>query len=91
MRFSKEIEELSALGLGEREAQVYLALLQERQAGAGTLLKRTGLYRVILYDTLASLVKKGLVSFFELNNRRQFVAEPPEKLLDDFRIRESMA
>ncbi len=86
-----EINDLKELGLTQRQAQVYLALLDEGQCGAGQLLKRTGLYRVILYDTLDSLVSKGLVSFFELNRRKQFIAEDPAKLLEDLKLKESLA
>jgi len=86
-----ELHDLRELGLSKREAQVYLALLQEGQSGAGKLLKRTGLYRVILYDTLENLVKKGLVSFFELNRRKQFIAEDPEKLIEELKIKQKIA
>ncbi len=86
-----ELQDLRELGLSKREGQVYFALLQEGQCGAGKLLKRTGLYRVILYDTLEKLVKKGLVSFFELNRRKQFIAEPPSKILEDLKVKEALA
>ena len=87
----REVEELKELGLGQREAQVYLALLEEGEAGAGKLLKKTKLYRVILYDTLHQLIERGLVSFFELNGRRQFVAENPSKLLEELKLKQSIA
>jgi len=70
-------QQLSELGLPEREARVYTSLLE---LGASTVLpiaQKAGLQRTYVYDLLDSLAKKGLVSYFEKNGRRRYVAEDP--------------
>ncbi|MBI2148328.1 hypothetical protein HYU23_01500 [Candidatus Woesearchaeota archaeon] len=84
-------KELIDLGLNKNEAKIYINLLQLGPTTTGPLIKKTGIYRVILYDTLYKLISKGLVSFFVKNNRKNFVAEKPEKIVEIIKEKELIA
>ncbi len=56
-------EGLQKLGLSEKEARTYLALLELGEVSVGEIAKRTGIHRRSCYDALNSLQEKGLVSF----------------------------
>lgn len=53
---------LQEIGLSEKEAQIYLALLQVDNDSIQGLSNRTKINRTTLYPVLESLSKKGLVS-----------------------------
>ena len=72
---------LKDLGLGDKEIAVFLALLELGPSPVRTLATKASVNRGTTYDILKSLIKEGLVSFFNKTNHRYFVAEPPERLL----------
>lgn len=84
-------EELQELGLSGNEARVYLALLELGPSTTGPLIKRSGLYRVIVYDTLEKLLKLGLVNYSLQRNRKRFEAESPKQLLEIIKSKELKA
>jgi sugar-specific transcriptional regulator TrmB len=67
-------------GFDEREAKLYLALLELGESTVLPLSKKAGIKRTYCYDILASLQEKGLVSFVPRNGRRRYSAEPPETI-----------
>ena len=71
---------LQEIGLSEKEAQVYLALLQVDNESIQDLAKRTGINRTTVYPLLESLGKKGLVSEVQLGKKMNYEAAPPERL-----------
>lgn len=76
-----EVEKiLIEAGLNDREVKVYLATLELGQSTVLPISKQAGVKRTYCYDILADLQKRGLVSYFEQNNRRRYVAEDPKKL-----------
>lgn len=75
------IEILVSLGLSRREAEVYYALLQVDDDLASEISERTKESRTNTYDTLNSLIKKGLVSYVIKNNKKYFIATNPKNLL----------
>ncbi len=84
---SKEIdpttqELLTNIGLDEREQAVYLTLLQSGPLSASVIARKTGLGRTYIYDIVADLMEKGLVSETKKMRIRYFIAEPAERLLD---------
>jgi sugar-specific transcriptional regulator TrmB len=81
----KEI--LLRLGLSRREAEAYYSLLQTDEALASEISNKTKESRTNTYDTLKSLIKKGLVSYVIKNNRKYFIATHPRKLLDWIELR----
>ena len=83
---------LEQVGLNDREVKVYLATLELGESTVLPIAKKADIKRTYCYDILSDLQKKGLVSFYEKNNRRRYVAENPSKIadilkgrLDDFR------
>jgi len=73
-------EKLIALGFTKREAQAYLALLILEEAKAGEIAERTKEDRTNIYDSLRSLIKKGLVNYVKKDNKTYFRIAPPDKL-----------
>lgn len=79
---------LQKLGLEEKEANVYLALLQLGEATATLIAKKTNLDRTLIYQLANKLIERGLVSYIIKNNIRYFSATNPQKLLDDLKEKE---
>lgn len=84
-----EKDELIKIGLSNREADAYLALLQLQEATVKEIADKTKESRTHLYDTLKSLINRGLVSYVIKNDTKYFHAAPPEKLLDYLKEKES--
>jgi len=84
-----EKDELINIGLSNREADTYLALLQLQEATVKDIAEKTKESRTHLYDTLKNLIKKGLVSYVIKNDVKYFHPAPPEKLVDYLREKES--
>lgn len=74
-------EILLKIGLTKNEIKVYLELLKEDSCLSGELAKKTQLNRSHIYDTLKSLIEKGLVSYIIKNNRKYFKAAKPQRLI----------
>ncbi len=73
---------LAVLDLDEREIAVYQALLQLGPASIRDLAAKTNINRGTTYETLKTLVTKGIVNYLPKGKRRVFQAEDPERLLD---------
>src|SRR3989344_388940 len=71
---------LQDLGLSDKEALIYLALLQVDSTTALDLSKKTKINRSTVYVVIDSLSKKGLVSETTIGKKTQFQAESPERL-----------
>lgn len=71
---------LTQLGLKEREAQVYLALLELGESPVQPIARKAGLQRPNCYAVLESLVERGLASYNLNGSRRRYAAEDPQKL-----------
>ncbi|MCR4277969.1 MAG: hypothetical protein NUV80_06880 [Candidatus Berkelbacteria bacterium] len=71
---------LEWLGLPEREAKVYLALLELGDTTVMPLSKKAGIERTYCYDILAGLAHKDLVTSYERNGRQRFMAQSPDTL-----------
>jgi sugar-specific transcriptional regulator TrmB len=75
--FEKYLQEI---GLSEKEAQIYLALLQVDNESIQDLAKRTDINRTTVYPVLESLEKKGLVSEIQAGKKTHYEAASPERL-----------
>lgn len=71
---------LKQFGLNTNEVAVYLATLELGESTVLPISKKSGIKRTYCYDILSDLEKKGLVTYFEKNNRRRYIAENPVKL-----------
>lgn len=75
-------EALEKLGLAKNEAEVYLALLEIGQTTTGAIIKKLGIHRNIVYESLDKLEKKGLVTKTIMSGKMHFQITSPEKLLE---------
>lgn len=71
---------LQDIGLSDKEASIYTALLQYENANVSELAKKTKVNRTTIYSILESLAKKGLVSKINVDKKETYQAEPPERL-----------
>lgn len=76
-------EQLVSFGLSQKEASVYLALLEIGTALVTDVAKKANLNRSTSYVILESLVKTGLVSITERRNIRLYTATSPERLVQN--------
>jgi len=74
-------ETLSALGLNEKEIEIYLASLTLGTSVASVLANRTKITRSTEQYTCQQLVKKGLMTVVEKGNTFLYTPESPDKLL----------
>jgi sugar-specific transcriptional regulator TrmB len=70
---------LSKIGLSEREAQVYVALLDLGPSGVVALSRKTGLNRPMVYNVLNDLKKRGLVEVEFFGIKSKFAAANPDQ------------
>jgi sugar-specific transcriptional regulator TrmB len=68
---------LQLLGLTGNEIRVYNALLKQDSTTASELAESTGMYRKNVYDSLYSLIKKGIASYSKSEQGRTFSAANP--------------
>lgn len=59
MNFTKNLE---ILGFSKNEASVYLALIDRGTSRAGDIIKHTDLHRMLVYNALDSLTKRGYIT-----------------------------
>jgi sugar-specific transcriptional regulator TrmB len=71
---------LQEIGLNEKEAIIYIALLAVDNYSVLDLSKKTKLNRSTAYVILESLAKKGLVTETTVGKKTHYQAEPPERL-----------
>ena len=74
-------KELLELGLGAKEAKVYLALLELGKRSVSPIARLAGINRTTAYDILNSLVLKGLVGVSGKEPKQEYVAENPNQVL----------
>jgi len=73
---SKKLEEL---GLSKNESLIYLFLLKYGETTTGSIIKGTHLANSRVYESLNSLIEKGLVSYNVQKNGKHFSAQSPSK------------
>ena len=74
-------ENLLALGLSEREANTYIAILNIGKGTVTEITRKAGINRTTGYDILDNLVNKGFVSISGKRPKHEYAAESPEKIL----------
>ncbi len=80
--FMEILDVLKQIGLNEKEAKVYLALLELGTADVADIAKKAGIKRPTGYLVLEDLKNKGMVSQVPAKVNL-FTAESPEKLVGD--------
>ncbi len=84
------IEVLNKIGLNQKEASVYLALLELGTASVMSIARKAGLKRPGTYLILDELEVRGLVSQVPQNKKSLYAAEGPEKLFSDLQKKQEL-
>lgn len=74
---------LEQLGFTKNEVIVYLALFDLGKCKAGELIEYTKLHRNLVYTALDEFVKRELVTKTEINKVAHFVANDPQKIVEE--------
>jgi sugar-specific transcriptional regulator TrmB len=90
MAFEEIRETLKQIGLGHNESKIYLTLVKLGPSLAGKIAKEANIDRSACYDSLKSLIKKGLVSYALEANRKKFAAERPDRLKSYLKEKEDL-
>jgi len=69
MEIIKE-ENFIEFGMTPTEAKVFLEVVKANETKIGTIIKRTGLHRGTVYNSINDLIKKGFVSFIDEDKSR---------------------
>lgn len=80
-------EILKNLGLSEKEAGVYLALLELGEAAVGRIAEQSRIKRSTVYVVLEELERKGYVTKAILEGVNYFYPEHPQKVLTEAELR----
>lgn len=80
-------DDLLKLGFSAHEADIYLALIDIGTTGAGEIIKRTGLHRNIVYDTLDKLIARKLVLKVLKKNIALFQVSDPQRIVEHEKTR----
>jgi sugar-specific transcriptional regulator TrmB len=84
-------DELEKLGFAGHQAEIYLALVDLKQCGAGDLVKKTGIHRNIVYETLDRLIAKRLVVKVMKKSVYQYRITDPDMILEQQRSNLTLA
>jgi sugar-specific transcriptional regulator TrmB len=76
-------ESLQNLGLNDKQAKVYMALLELGQVTAYAVAERSGLKRPTVYVILEELRQKGLVLKIPHVKKQLFSAKPPDEFFGE--------
>ena len=71
---------LEQIGLTKNEIKVYLSLLKIGQTTTSKIIKDIGINTSKVYESLERLLKKGLVSYTIIKNKKNWNAENPEEI-----------
>jgi len=72
-----EFRDLQPFGLSDKEARVYLALLELGESAVGAIAKKSAIKRTTLYDVIEGLKSAGLVSSLKKGKKTLYFAEDP--------------
>ena len=92
------LEDLEKFGMTKTEAKVYLELINLKQAKIGELIKRTGLHRGTVYNSLNRLIDKNFIVFIKKDKETFYKLSDSHIFLDlvniekeDIKIKEDTA
>lgn len=80
-------QQLTGLGLSQKEAKTYVALLEIGKGTAYAIAKQSGLKRPTVYVILDELRKKGLAIKIPHAKNQVFIARDPEEFFSDLENR----
>ena len=68
------------IGFSEKEANVYLALLELGKRTVSAIARKAGINRTTTYDVLESLAAKNLITISGKQPLQEYMAESPDKI-----------
>lgn len=80
MEIQNKLEEL---GLTRNESVIYIFLLKHPKITTGLIIKETGIANSRVYESINSLIVKGLVKYTVQKDGKYFEASSPEKFIDN--------
>jgi sugar-specific transcriptional regulator TrmB len=83
-------QELAKIGLGSKEAKVYLAALELGEANISSIARKSGIKRTTVYLVLESLREKGLISTTKRKASTFYMAENPQKIAEKAQERQQV-
>ncbi len=83
-------EILKEIGFTENEVKVYLALLELGSVTATEISKLSKVHRTNVYDTLNSLIKKGVVNYILKDKKKYYEATNPNNLLNILKEKQAL-
>lgn len=75
-------EKLEELGLSRNEAKIYLFLLKKGESTSGPIIKETRIANSRVYESLNTLISRGLVTYNHQKKGKYFQAVEPGKFLE---------
>jgi len=78
----KLVKILQQIGLDEKEAKIYLALLALKEANIKQIAEHAEIPRTSAYSYIQNMLDKGIVDFYQKKRRTLYIPRSPEKLLD---------
>ena len=81
---------LKQIGLNEKQASVYMAVLELGTTTVNPIATKAGIKRPTTYLVLSELQAKGLVTLVPRAKKALYVAESPERLLGDLQKKQEM-
>lgn len=75
-------EMLHTIGLSDKEAKTYLAILELGQSTIKPISLRSGIKRTSIYNFIDRLVELGLITQSVIRGRTHYKAESPQKLVE---------
>ncbi len=75
-------KKLEELGLSKNESAIYLFLLKTGDTTTGLIIKQTGIANSRVYESLSTLITKGLATYNTQKDGKHFQASPPNKFIE---------
>jgi sugar-specific transcriptional regulator TrmB len=85
MDYKRYLEALRIMGIEEKAAQVYIALLQQPKMTPSQISRETGIKRATSYEYIDALLAKGFVTREPIGKRIFYSATDPRKVFNTFR------
>lgn len=76
---------LQSLDFSEKEATVYLAILELGKGTVSQISRKAGINRTTGYEILDSLINKGVANLSGKEPKTEYAVEPPEALVSHFK------
>jgi sugar-specific transcriptional regulator TrmB len=73
---------LKEIGMNDAEIRIYTTLISYGTLSAKEIADRSGLYRPYVYDNLAKLIEKGLVTHYRKPKKAYYQAVNPDRITD---------